>query len=67
MNKKKISENLLKLRLKNKKTQKEVADAIGVAVSTYGMYEIGKRIPNDENKRKIASFFGTTVQAIFFN
>lgn len=67
MNRKKISENLIKLRLKSKKTQKEVADAIGVAISTYGMYEIGKRIPNDENKRKIAKFFGTTVQAIFFN
>lgn len=67
MNRKKISENLIRLRLKNKKTQKEVADAIGIAVSTYGMYEIGKRIPNDENKRKIAKFFGTTVQAIFFN
>lgn len=67
MNKKKISENLVKLRLENKKTQREVADAIGIAVSTYGMYEIGKRIPNDENKRKIAKFFKTTVQAIFFN
>lgn len=67
MDKKKISENLVKLRLKNRKTQKEVADAIGVAVSTYGMYEIGKRIPNDENKRKIAKFFKTTVQAIFFS
>lgn len=67
MDKKKISENLVKLRLKNRKTQKEVADAIGVAVSTYGMYEIGKRIPNDENKRKIAKFFRTTVQAIFFS
>lgn len=67
MDKKKISENLVKLRLKNKKTQKEVADAIGIAVSTYGMYEIGKRIPNDENKRKIAKLFKSTVQAIFFN
>ena len=67
MNRKRISENLIKLRLKSKKTQKEVADAIGIAVSTYGMYEIGKRIPNDENKRKIANFFGTTVQSIFFN
>lgn len=67
MDKKRISENLIKLRTENRKTQKEVADAIGVAVSTYGMYEIGKRIPNDENKRKIAFFFKTTVQEIFFN
>ena len=53
-------------RLRGKKTQKEVAEDIGVAQSTYAMYESGQRIPSDEVKIKLAAYYKTTVQDIFF-
>lgn len=53
-------------RLRGQKTQKEVAEDIGVAQSTYAMYESGQRIPSDEVKIKLATYYKTTVQDIFF-
>lgn len=44
-----------------------VADAIGVSVSALQMYENGQRIPRDQTKMAFAAFYGTTVEAIFFN
>ena len=35
-------------------TQKEVADSIGVAKSTYSLYESGNREPNVQTIKKIA-------------
>ena len=51
--------------LRGNKTQKEVADSIGISQSTYAMYETGERTPSDENKRKLAMLFRKTVQEIF--
>lgn len=65
MDAKEIGSRLCKLR--GKRTQKEISDSIGVCQSTYAMYETGQRIPSDENKRKLAEYFKTTVQAIFFD
>lgn len=53
--------------LRGEKSQKEVADAIGISQSSYAMYETGDRMPSDENKRKLAAFFKKTVQEIFFD
>lgn len=53
--------------LRGDKSQKEVAEAIGISQSSYAMYETGDRVPNDENKRKLAAFFKKTVQEIFFD
>ena len=53
--------------LRGEKTQKEIADAIGISQSTYAMYETGERTPSDENKRKLAALFHKTVQEIFFD
>lgn len=53
-------------RLRGKRTQQEISDALGLKQSTYAMYESGKRIPSDENKIKIAEYHGKTVQEIFF-
>jgi len=60
-----IAKRLVELR--GKRTQKEVADAVGVAQSTYAMYELGQRIPSDEKKKRIATYFKKSVQSIFFN
>lgn len=65
MNTQVIAARLIELR--GAKTQKELAEAIGVAQSTYAMYETGQRIPSDEKKKKIADYHKTTVQAIFFD
>lgn len=47
--------------------QRVVAEAIGINQSTYAMYETGQRTPSDEKKRRIAAYFGRTVQEIFFD
>lgn len=62
----KIGEKLRELRKKKGVTQSEVAQAIGVSVSTYNAWEIGKNIPRDEAKVKLADYYNRTVQFIFF-
>ena len=49
------------------RTREVVADAVGISVSAVGMYETGARIPRDEIKVKLADYFGTSVQALFFD
>ena len=65
MDKELISSRLVKLR--GNKTQKAIADEVGVSVSTWAMYETGQRIPSDEVKIKIAKVFKKSVQSIFFS
>lgn len=60
-----VAERLISLR--GEKTQRQVADAIGVSQSTYAMYETGKRVPSDEKKKKIAKYYDKSVQSIFFD
>ena len=60
----KIAKNLVALR--GKKSRESVANALGLRLSTLTMYEIGARIPRDENKEKIAKYYGKTVDEIFF-
>ena len=52
--------------LRGSKTQKEVAEALGITKSSWAMYERGERVPRDEIKVRIATYFGKTVQEIFF-
>lgn len=64
-----MNNNLIgsKLRLlRGDKTQKEVADSVNIATSTYAMYEAGCRIPRDEIKIRLAKYYGVTVDSIFF-
>lgn len=50
----KINENLREAREKKKMSQKDVADIIGVAKSTYSLYESGNREPNVQTIKKIS-------------
>ena len=50
----KFNENLKIAREKKNMTQKEIADIIGVAKSTYSLYESGNREPNVQTIKKIA-------------
>ena len=46
---------------------KSVSSSIGVSESSWKKYEREERIPRDEVKLKIADFFKTSVQEIFFS
>lgn len=65
MNKRKVAATLVNLR--NGKSREEIAEAIGISVSTLQMYENAQRIPRDSIKIKLANFYGVTVQSIFFD
>lgn len=64
MDKSVISERLVKLR--GTKSQEEVARAIGISPSALSMYENGERVPRDEIKIRLAEYYDTTVEKIFF-
>lgn len=48
------------------RSQETVADGVGVTKSAYAMYERDERTPRDEVKIRLANYFGTTVQTLFF-
>ena len=64
MNHNKIAKRLRDLR--GDKTLQEVADAVGVERQAICNYENGHRIPRDEVKKRLASYYGVTVEEIFF-
>ena len=53
--------NLKEARLKLNLTQIEVAEKLGVAKSTYSMYESGTREPNINTMKKIADVFNISI------
>lgn len=65
MNRKLIGEKLLKLR--GDKSREEVSSSVDISISALQMYENGQRIPRDEIKVRLAEYYQTTVQEIFFN
>lgn len=64
MDKKEIASRLRKAR--GNRTRKEVADALGIAYSTLNMYEFAQRVPKDEIKRRIADFYGMSIEELFY-
>ncbi len=63
---KSIGEKLATLRNDRNLTQKELGIEVGVSTASIAMYELDERVPRDEIKKRIANFFGKTVQEIFF-
>lgn len=61
---KSVGEKLVNLRAE--KTQREVAEAVGISTSALAMYESGQRIPRDEVKVRLARYFGASIEEIFF-
>ena len=53
--------------LRGDRSQREVAEAIGVTPMAISQYEQGERIPNDEIKIKIARYYDQSVDTIFFS
>lgn len=52
--------------LRGTKSQESVANDLGISVSALGMYETEQRVPRDEIKIRLANYYKSTVQAIFF-
>lgn len=52
--------------LRGDRTQAAVAEAIGVDRTTYIGYEAGRRVPRDEVKCQIATFYDVSVEDIFY-
>ena len=65
MDRKIIGERLARLR--GRRSQMEVSKELGISDSALSAYENGERTPRDEVKIRIAEFYNTTVQAIFFD
>jgi hypothetical protein len=65
MDAKMIGERLRELR--GTRTIKDVSDDTGLGWSTICMYELGRRIPEDDNKVVLARYYNTTVQALFYD
>lgn len=55
---------LFKVRKKRGLSQREVAESIGVAVTTYNNIENGRRNPRLKTAKKISEFFGIDIRDI---
>lgn len=54
-------ERLKELRQDNQKTQKELADYLGVTERSYQRYEAGDREPDIKGLNKLANYYKVTV------
>lgn len=64
MDARKIGERLIEAR--GDKSQNEVVEAVNISPSALSMYENGERIPRDDIKERLASYYKTTVQELFY-
>ena len=64
MNRELVAEKLIAAR--GTRPREEVAVACGISVSAVAMYEQGMRVPKDDIKIRLANYYGTTVEALFY-
>lgn len=65
MNREQIGAKLRELR--GERTIQEVADDTGLGWSTICSYELGRRVPDDDNKIVLAKYYNMTVQELFYD
>lgn len=53
------------IELRGNRSQEEVAKALGISISALSMYEQGNRIPRDEIKIRMASYYNISLDALF--
>ncbi len=58
---------LRSLRESKKMLQKQLADRLNLRTSTIGMYEQGRREPDNETLKKIANFFNVSTDFLLDN
>lgn len=61
-----FAERLKSLRREKGWSQQRLADELDLSKSSVNMYERGERIPRDQIKKRIAQYFGQSVEEIFF-
>lgn len=64
IDKKKVGKRLEALR--GKRTQREIAELIGVTPAAISQYENGERMPADDIKIKLSVLYKRSVATIFF-
>lgn len=64
MDKLQIAQKLKALR--GDKSQKKVADDLGITSMAISLYESGERIPRDEMKERLAAYYKISVQELFY-
>lgn len=52
--------------LRGDRSQREIAEGIGVTAMAISQYERGERIPNDEIKIALAKFFNQNIEKLFY-
>lgn len=57
----KLAERMQELRKEKEKTQKDMAEFLGITLRAYQNYEGGGRRPNLESLEVLADFFGVTI------
>ncbi len=58
-----ISRQLKNIRLQNKLTQQQLADALKITASAYCSYEIGRRTPDVDTIVKLSAFYKLPVDS----
>ena len=66
MNAEVIGEKIKNLREKNNISRENFANDVEISQSALSMSENGQRIPRDEVKLRIARFFNTSIEELFF-
>lgn len=64
MNRQAMAERLRKCR--GSRSMDEVAKAVGISASAVSMYEHAERVPKDDIKIKLASYYKKSVQWLFY-
>lgn len=59
-----VGQRIKQLRVKSGMTQHQLAERLGVSTSTVGMYESGRRSPDNEMLVKIGSVFSVTIDSL---
>ena len=62
-----IGEKLRHYRLKENKTQEQVANDLQISRSAVECYELGQRVPRDAVKVKLSNYFKVSIEELFFN
>lgn len=59
-----MTNNLKAIRLKNKKTQAEVAQMLGISYQAYAHYEKGRRQPAPEQLAVLADYYSVSIDEL---
>ncbi|MBR0278062.1 MAG: helix-turn-helix transcriptional regulator [Clostridia bacterium] len=60
-----FGDNLYKYRSQSNLSQKDVSEELGIAQSTYSLYENGEREPNLAKIKKIAELYMVSIDELF--